>query len=189
MRAVKTSAADNNGGDCQNNLSDWNVFKDEIEIQSASLQHDRVGIYKSKCFPRMHTKFCRRSLKIPMVERKCHSQEEMRFLTKEEADSRGLYMLTSFPGSGNTWLRLILEELTGIYTGSIYCDHLLAFSGHFGEGFPIRETIAVKAHHTSKGTTERPKFVMYIVRNPYHSVLSSISWKSTKSHTLSFRKG
>ena len=33
--------------------------------------------------------------------------------------------LVSFPGSGNTWLRYLLEQATGIYTGSIYCDHSL----------------------------------------------------------------
>lgn len=33
--------------------------------------------------------------------------------------------LVSSPGSGNTWLRLLLEQVTGVYTGSIYCDHSL----------------------------------------------------------------
>lgn len=33
--------------------------------------------------------------------------------------------LISFPGSGNTWLRHLLEQATGIYTGSIYCDRSL----------------------------------------------------------------
>lgn len=33
--------------------------------------------------------------------------------------------LISFPGSGNTWLRHLLEQATGTYTGSIYCDHSL----------------------------------------------------------------
>ena len=33
--------------------------------------------------------------------------------------------LVSSPGSGNTWLRYLLEQATGVYTGSIYCDHSL----------------------------------------------------------------
>ncbi|XP_076810522.1 sialate:O-sulfotransferase 1-like [Clavelina lepadiformis] len=34
-------------------------------------------------------------------------------------------VLTSFPGSGNTWTRHLLERATGIYTGSVYGDKLL----------------------------------------------------------------
>ena len=33
--------------------------------------------------------------------------------------------LVSSPGSGNTWLRHLLEQATGVFTGSIYCDHSL----------------------------------------------------------------
>ena len=31
-------------------------------------------------------------------------------------------MLASFPGSGNTWVRLLLEDASGFYTGSVYAD-------------------------------------------------------------------
>lgn len=34
-------------------------------------------------------------------------------------------LLYSFPGSGNTWVRLLIELSTGIYTGSVYDDHAL----------------------------------------------------------------
>lgn len=43
--------------------------------------------------------------------------------------------LVSSPGSGNTWLRYLLEQSSGIFTGSIYCDHTLkkSFPGeHIG---------------------------------------------------------
>ena len=32
----------------------------------------------------------------------------------------GVVALASFPGSGNTWLRYLLQQATGIITGSIY---------------------------------------------------------------------
>jgi len=32
--------------------------------------------------------------------------------------------LASFPGSGNTWTRHMIEQATGIYTGSSYPDSL-----------------------------------------------------------------
>ena len=33
-----------------------------------------------------------------------------------------LIMLASFPGSGNTWMRLLLEDASGYYTGSVFSD-------------------------------------------------------------------
>ena len=37
--------------------------------------------------------------------------------------------LASFPNSGNTWLRYLIEGLTGIYTGSFYLDMGLTKKG------------------------------------------------------------
>ena len=34
-------------------------------------------------------------------------------------------MLYSFPGSGNTWVRLLIDWATGIYSGSFYLDKTL----------------------------------------------------------------
>ena len=56
--------------------------------------------------------------------------------------------MASFPGSGNTWVRLLLEDATGIYTGSVYIDKSLGKSGFLGE-YEDQEsgtTIAVKCH-------------------------------------------
>ena len=40
--------------------------------------------------------------------------------------------LASFPGSGNTWLRYLLQQSTGIITGSIYKDQALLKNGYPG---------------------------------------------------------
>jgi hypothetical protein len=37
--------------------------------------------------------------------------------------------LASFPGSGNTWVRGLIEAASGIYTGSIYKDANLYLHG------------------------------------------------------------
>jgi hypothetical protein len=37
--------------------------------------------------------------------------------------------LASYPGSGNTWVRYLIEAASGIYTGSIYKDANLYFEG------------------------------------------------------------
>ena len=60
---------------------------------------------------------------ISLAERYCTSYEQMRFLSPSE--SRQKVALASYPGSGNTWARLLLEELTGVYTGSMYTDGML----------------------------------------------------------------
>ena len=40
--------------------------------------------------------------------------------------------LASFPGSGNTWLRYLLQQATGILTGSVYIDTELSKDGFPG---------------------------------------------------------
>ena len=37
--------------------------------------------------------------------------------------------LASFPGSGNTWVRYLLQQATGILTGSVYKDYALLKNG------------------------------------------------------------
>jgi len=43
--------------------------------------------------------------------------ESKRFLRSDSEEKIGL---VSFPGSGNTWLRQMMEVVTGVYTGSTY---------------------------------------------------------------------
>ena len=165
---------------------EWKRKEEIILKEISAIDSQAKNEYLSNCFNVTHKRFCHKP-EVPKVERKCHPQDSMRFLTKEEADKRGLFLLASYPGSGNTWSRLILEELTGIYTGSTYCDKTLLASGHFGEGMQSSVTIAVKAHifriYSSKFN------VIYLVRNPYHSLFSRLAWKSTRAHTKVFHKG
>jgi len=114
----------------------------------------------------------------------CHQRS---FLT----GSRPLVALASFHGSGNTWLRYLLEQATGIFTGSIYCDELLkkTFPGEF---IVSGNVVAVKTHHAD--TPELPKDVqlflkkntydkaIVLVRNPFDALLSEANrrWNSKK---------
>lgn len=56
--------------------------------------------------------------------------------------------LASYPGSGNTWLRYLLEGATGIFTGSVYNAASILKAGHLGEGRPFKDgsTIVQKTH-------------------------------------------
>ena len=42
-----------------------------------------------------------------------------------------LVALSSYPGSGNTWLRYLIEGITGIFTGSFYYNE--AYAKHGGK--------------------------------------------------------
>lgn len=41
--------------------------------------------------------------------------------------------IVSFPGSGNTWVRHLLHQATGLWTGSVYHDRSLSVGGFKGE--------------------------------------------------------
>ena len=47
----------------------------------------------------------------------------MRYYSLHE--QRSPPMLYTYPGSGNTWSRLLIENAVGVYTGSVYNDHTL----------------------------------------------------------------
>ena len=56
--------------------------------------------------------------------------------------------LASFPGSGSTWVRYLIEGATGVFTGSVYKDLELQMMGFWGEIRDWRDgtTIVQKTH-------------------------------------------
>ena len=54
--------------------------------------------------------------------------------------------LASYPGSGNTWVRYLLQQLSGVLTGSIYKDRKLKKGGFPAEGIDDGSVIAIKTH-------------------------------------------
>ncbi|XP_071790324.1 sialate:O-sulfotransferase 2-like isoform X2 [Asterias amurensis] len=85
-----------------------------------------------------------------------------------------LVALASFPGSGNTWVRYLIERATGIYTGSIYNDKDLFNKGFKGELKDWRKgtTIAVKTHNPDPKRISEYKAVILIIRNPYNAIIA-----------------
>ena len=59
--------------------------------------------------------------------------------------------LVSFPGSGNTWTRYLMEAATGVFTGSVFNDIRLVRAGHHGEtrGYNDGSTLLQKTHHNT----------------------------------------
>ena len=149
--------------------------------RSKSISDDSKDHYLS-CLQLFSKRMCRsaKTFTQPLADRACHSQEEMRFLREDEL--RGVYLLQSYPGSGNTWVRHLIEELTGVFTGSVYCDQLLIASGMWGEGMDTQYVSVVKDHMPSYRL--KRSAIIGIVRNPYHAIMSFIAYYSTHAHTV-----
>ena len=78
--------------------------------------------------------------------------------------------LLSWPGSGNSWVRQMLETATGIYTGAWYCDSSYINAGMLGEGIKNRNILVMKIHFP--GQKWLPEKVMYLIRNPFDCILA-----------------
>ena len=112
---------------------------------------------------------CRRSTAVPC---KC------RFV---DGTGRKTVALVSLPGSGNTWVRGILETATGICSGSLYCDRSLREGGFCGEGLRGSNLIVVKTHDSSlswrggnRKDNTRPVFdkAIFLIRNPFGAIIA-----------------
>ena len=105
-----------------------------------------------------------------------------------------LVSLSSIPGSGNSWVRQLLEAATGIYTGAIYCDPTYVSDGMIGEFVQTNNVLAVKIHFNipsaTKNLLNNDKSI-YIVRSPFGTILAehtrhilAHSRKKTESHVM-----
>ncbi|KAL7647314.1 UNVERIFIED_CONTAM: hypothetical protein RMT77_000909 [Armadillidium vulgare] len=104
-------------------------------------------------------------------------------------DGFKLSYLVSFPGSGNTWTRYLIEAATGIFTGSVYNDTTLYKLGFLGEKEKPSsgKTITVKTHG---GTWEYPSIISHtlvpvilLIRHIETATLSFWNHRAIHSHT------
>ena len=89
-------------------------------------------------------------------------------------NSGAVVALISYPGSGNSWVRQLLESATGIYTGAVYCDPAYVKAGMIGEYVMTNNVIAVKVHYdpySVKKLLNNDKAI-YVVRSPFGAILS-----------------
>ena len=98
--------------------------------------------------------------------------------------------LASFPGSGNTWVRGLLQLSTGICTGSLYCDKSLRRGGFPGEGVRSGSVLVVKTHkwksrnrRVYSNFTEHFSAAIFIIRNPFHALVSERHRMASLQHT------
>ena len=106
--------------------------------------------------------------------------------------------LMSFPGSGNTWLRHLIETATGFYTGSVYNDKDLHQNGFKGERLSVHKwnnLITIKIHNIFNCTqcklfsdimknANESKCVI-LMRNPYDAFIAEFTrfYSDGKNHT------
>lgn len=107
---------------------------------------------------------------------KAHCYRRLRFLNR----TKPITALVSFPGSGNTWMRYLIEQATGVFTGSVYCDRELKVV-HPGEHVNSANVIVVKTHQAeatlvpiSAAMLGRNHFnqAIFLLRNPFDALVS-----------------
>lgn len=110
--------------------------------------------------------------------------------------------LASFPGSGNTWVRGLLQGATGLCTGGIYCDVTLRVSGFPGESIRSGAVLVVKTHQSDPRWTgvaydKSAPFTYFhkvehipvyssgilLIRNPYDALVSEWHREMTVNST------
>jgi len=89
--------------------------------------------------------------------------------------------LVSWPGSGNSWVRQLLETTTGIYTGGVDCDFAYYRAGMIGEGIVSNNVIVVKSHWEPPSWNFTNK-ILYIVRNPFNAFVADWNREQASSH-------
>jgi hypothetical protein len=107
-------------------------------------------------------------------------------------------LLASFPRSGNTWLRHLLELGTAMRTGSVYLDPQLRDAGpQFAAEGEQEDVLLVKTHEplflASLPRSEKSRFIVLLVRHPLSVIASYYQYQasfrrrnSTSSHTAHF---
>jgi len=86
--------------------------------------------------------------------------------------------LASFPGSGNTWLRYLLQQATGISTGSVYKDFALLKNGFPMESVSNGSVLVVKTHEWGGGGRKPFDAAMLLIREPGPSILAEFNRRS-----------
>ena len=102
--------------------------------------------------------------------------------------SEPLVGLVSFPSSGNSLVRQLLEAATGIYTGAAfgYCDLHYVKAGMIGENVDTNNVLVVKEHGLPEKVAKNATKVIYLVRNPFWVILAEKNRKTvinSKNHT------
>ena len=174
----------------ESNLVSMKILKENVDFSKQDglkyLDHVSLSRYYS-CKPS-------RLLLLPsnsMSNKRC---KKRKFLDQTSP----IVALVSFHGSGNTWVRHLIEQATGVFTGSIYCDPGLkvAFPG---ESVVSGNVIVTKTHRCD--SVELPDDIqmfsrkriydkaILLVRNPYDALVSEANRRWNSKHSINDHLG
>ncbi|XP_065207725.1 WSCD family member CG9164 [Planococcus citri] len=114
--------------------------------------------------------------KVIQHKPKVHWCQPLKFL--KTRSKRPITALASFPGSGNTWLRYLLQQATGILTGSVYKDYGLLWNGLFGESVTNQSVSVVKTHEWGPATRKLFDRAVLLIRSPGPAILAEFNRRS-----------
>jgi len=86
--------------------------------------------------------------------------------------------LASSPGSGNTWVRYLLQQLTGVSTGSVYKDVALLRNGFPAESVNNGSVIVIKTHEYGSDVRDKFEAAILLIRDPFDSILAEFNRRS-----------
>eukprot|EP00981_Chlorochromonas_danica_P010899 scaffold3532_cov182-Ochromonas_danica.AAC.2 len=89
-------------------------------------------------------------------------------------------MFYTFPGSGNTWGRLLLEYATGIYSGSVNVVKVHPHTHTFAELHGVK--VPSDDGKCNKGNIKRFDRAILVLRDPFDSIWSEFQRRVSKSH-------
>ena len=160
-----------------------------VTAPDASGQLQRPETYTCKLSNCMDALSIQEKSKVKLCERKTvqyvgHTTLEeptCRFIMGQS--SRQPVALNSQEGSGNTWLRGLLEKATGLCTGFYLCDTEMRPQGFLGESVQSGRVLVVKTHvHIPQWVGEKKipyiaydssySSAVYLIRNPAHGVVT-----------------
>ncbi|XP_058445632.1 WSCD family member AAEL009094 [Malaya genurostris] len=101
-----------------------------------------------------------------------------RQLPAPKSSTRKLTALVSFPGSGNTWLRYLLQQATGILTGSVYKDYGLLKSGFPAENVANSSVLVIKTHEWGPNAWAPYGKAILLIRDPKKAILAEFNRQS-----------
>lgn len=120
------------------------------------------------------------------------SDEVIRTSSESDCNRRtnGRIVLVSYPRSGNSLIRTLLESHSGVYTGSDnrpnrpLALNLLQMGGFYGEGIADDSVWIVKSHYPERVgyLPIDASVVVMIVRNPFDAISSYFQMGMTNSH-------
>ncbi|CAG9769935.1 unnamed protein product [Ceutorhynchus assimilis] len=116
----------------------------------------------------------------PVLKRsKIHWCSELKFIPPDDVFGKQKPVaLVSFPGSGNTWLRYLLQQATGYYTGSVYKDYGLLKNGFPAESIVNSSVLVVKTHEWGLNARNMFSKAILLVRAPDKSIQAEFNRQS-----------